>query len=708
MKKSEVRIIITSLIVLILAVGACFVYFFLIKKPEIQRETPEERLAAYVTALKAADFETMYGMLDADSQMRVTQEEFVTRNRNIYQGIEAANIQFEIQGSDETTNSKERETIVVYKMSFETMAGPVEFENKATFLLDADDSPFMLHWTDAMIFPELTATDKVNIETEEAKRGDILDRNGVLLAGDGIASSVGLVPGKMSADATADIAQMAQLLGISAESIENMLNASWVNDDSLVPLKTLKWVSDRAVEEGSASASDVENYQVQQALLQIPGVTIYDVTVRSYPLGEAASHLTGYIQAVTAEDLEEHEGEGYDANSVIGRSGMEGLYEKELKGSDGCTISIKDSQGNTKSVLARIPKQDGETIQLTIDARLQEILYNAYKEDKSCSVAMNPKTGEVLALVSTPSYDSNDFVLGLSDAKWSSLNEDERNPLYNRFRQVFSPGSSIKPVMAAIGLDTGIINPDEDYGNVGLSWQLDSSWGDYHVTTLHAYEPVILKNAIIYSDNIYFAKSALKIGAETLTQELSKLGFNETLPFEITMTTSQYASSETIDNQIQLADTGYGQGQMLINPLHLATLYTAFANDGNVIKPYLRYTGTTQPEIWLNAFSTDTAAFVKDAMINVISDPNGTGYGAYRADLGLAGKTGTAEIKASQDDQTGTELGWFGVFTTDTTDADALLILSMVEDVKDRGGSGYVVEKMNEVLSLEFIGNEAR
>lgn len=218
---------------------------------------------------------------------------------------------------------------------------------------------------------------------------------------------------------------------------------------------------------------------------------ISDTEVREYPLGEAAAHLVGYVQSVTAEDLENHAGEGYTANSVMGKSGMEGLFEKELKGQNGCDIYIVDSAGNKKAELASIFVQDGKDIQLTIDAELQRSLYEQFKEDKSCSVAMNPYTGEVLALVSTPSYDNNDFIMGLSNEQWTALNEDENKPMYNRFRQVWCPGSTFKPIIAAIGLESEAIDPMEDYGNEGLSWQKDSSWGSYCVTTLHTYEPVI-------------------------------------------------------------------------------------------------------------------------------------------------------------------------------------------------------------------------
>ena len=321
-------------------------------------------------------------------------------------------------------------------------------------------------------------------------------------------------------------------------------------------------------------------------------------------------------------------------------------------------------------------------------------MYEQFKDDKSCSVAMNQYTGEVLALVSTPSFNSNDFVMGMSDKLWKSLNEDERQPLYNRFRQVWCPGSTFKPVTAVIGLDTGILDPVEDYGNEGLSWQKDSSWGDYYVTTLHETEPATLENAMIYSDNIYFAKVALKLGENNLTSFLEKLGFNKEIPFDIKMSISQYSNTEGIKSEIQLADSGYGQGQILINPLHLASIYSAFSNDGNIIEPTLLYNPNYNPNIWMpEVIQKESIHTVLETMKKVISEPTATGYGLHREEYTLAGKTGTAEIKLSKEDATGTELGWMAVFTTDPNIENPILLISMVEDVKNIGGSGYVVQK---------------
>ena len=677
-----------------ITVAVCVAGMF--KKEDVWK-TPEELLVEYMNHIPAQEYEQMYAMLHIEASGNVSQEDFIKRNSAIYEGIEIQNMAVEIIAYDE------EQLTVTYQTSFDTVAGEISFENEA-FFLEGEDG-YKLVWDNSLIFPNLASTDKVRVSTTQANRGEILDRNGRVLAGKGTASSVGIVPGKLENREEA-IAKIAELLETTPEVIEKKLSAQWVKDDSFVPIKTIPRVEEIELLKVEQDEDVLKEKERHESLLAIPGVMISDVEVREYPLGEAAAHLVGYVQSVTAEDLEEHAGEGYTANSVIGRSGMEGLFEKELKGQNGCRIYIVNSEGKEKEELACILVQHGQDIKLTIDASLQIALYEQFQEDKSCSVAMNPYTGEVLALVSTPSYDNNDFIMGLSSEQWTALNDDEDKPMYNRFRQVWCPGSTFKPVTAAVGLESGAIDPNEDYGNVGLSWQKDASWGSYYVTTLHAYEPVILENALIYSDNIYFAKAALKIGYEEMESSLTQLGFNAELPFEIKMAKSQYSNSESIETEIQLADSGYGQGQVLVNPLHLACIYSAFCNEGNIIKPYLVYQNEVSAEYWISgAFSSETASRVLEGTKKVVNDSHGTGYAAHRDDIVLAGKTGTAEIKASKDDTSGTELGWFAVFTAEETVERPILIISMVEDVKGRGGSGYVVKKDSLVLEEWFSRN---
>nr|WP_317448184.1 penicillin-binding transpeptidase domain-containing protein [uncultured Sellimonas sp.] len=671
-KKSMVLPVILIVAAIIIITAGIFLFFRL----RGTGEKPSDILKNYFSYITSQDYEKMYNLVDAGD---VSKDDFISRNQNIYEGIGCSDVKVKIK-SEETDS-------VSYSVTLTTLAGEISYDNTARFTDDSEKGTVLV-WDDSVIFPELTSTDKVRIYTDEAARGQILDRNNVVLAGTGTAYSVGLVPGEMNEEHSADVETLAELLGMTSDDIESELSQGWVTDDSFVPLKTI-------------SASDAE---LRSKLLEVSGVMLSTVEVRNYPYGNATAHLIGYVSNVTAEDLEEHPDAGYSSDSVIGKSGLESLYEDELRGKNGYTIVIEDENGEQKSVLAYQDKTDGENIRLTIDITLQQALYEQFQEDEGCSVAMNPYTGEVLALVSTPSYDTNQFVLGLTTDQWNTLNNDESQPLYNRFRQTFAPGSTLKPFTAAIGLAEGTIDPNQDYGSNGTSWQKDSSWGSYYVTTLQDYSPGTLENALIYSDNIFFAKAALTLGADKFTAGLDKFGFNQVVPFEIKMSQSQYDNDGSITDEIQLADSGYGQGQVLANPLHLAVMYTAFSNNGSMIQPYLIYKDNPSATVWIeNAISQENTSILTEDLKSVVNNPAGSGYAAYRNDMELAGKTGTAELKSEQG-TTGQEIGWFSVFTTDQNTSKPVLLVSMVEHVEDKGGSTYVVEKDDAVLD-EYLGS---
>ncbi|MFG6328538.1 MAG: penicillin-binding transpeptidase domain-containing protein [Lachnospiraceae bacterium] len=650
---------------------------------------PDELLVAYMRHIPLKEYKEMYKMIDVQASGNTSKEYFIKRNSAIYQCIGMQNMKIEI------ISYNEEQLSVKYKTTFDTDAGEASFINNAVFARNKDG--YKLIWDDSLVLPGLCSTYKTRVSAIKAKRGKILDRNGYTIADNGIVSVAGIVPGRIK-NRKKTLKKIAGLLGMKKTDIKKKLSASWVRDGLFVPLKMLPKIKETDLLSGSLDSKVIKEKERQEKLLEIPGVMISGKEAREYPYGKATAHLTGYVQNVTADDLEKHKGEGYSSSSVIGRSGAEALFESKLRGSDGCRIYITDAEGKEKEEIAYKPVQHGQDIKLSVDIKLQMALYNQFKEDKSCSVAINPYTGEVLALVSTPSYDSNSFVTGMSSKEWEMLNNDKDQPMYNRFRQAWCPGSSFKPVIAAAGLETGTTIWSEDYGNEGLSWQKDLSWGSYYITTLHATSPAVLDNALVNSDNIYFAKAALRIGADKLEDFLLRLGFNEELPFETRMAKSQFSNTNNIETEIQLADTGYGQGQVLINPLHLACIYSAFLNNGNIVKPHLLYKKKAKTEYWISgAFGKETADKVLDGMVKVVNDPAGTGYAAHMDNILLAGKTGTAEIKASKEDNSGTELGWFTVFTTENT-KQAVMITSMAEDVKGRGGSGYVVHKDSQVL----------
>ena len=223
------------------------------------------------------------------------------------------------------------------------------------------------------------------------------------------------------------------------------------------------------------------------------------------------------------------------------------------------------------------------------------------------------------------------------------------------------------------------------------------------MTTLTDYgDQATLENALVYSDNIYFAKAALNIGADTLIEDFKAMGFGEEIPFELKLTSSTYDDDDSIDSDIQLADTGYGQGQLLVNPVHMLSMYSLFVNEGSMIQPTLLYQDGYTGKIWKeNVFSADAAETVKNDLIQVIENPSGTGASARIDGVSLLGKTGTAEIKDSQTDTDGIERGWFICETAGDTDTP-IAVVGMVEDVKDKGGSSYVTEKVRNITADYF------
>lgn len=680
MKNKKIIIIVISIIlILAISVGIGITIYFN-NKP---KNKPEDVLQTFASYINDKKYEDMYSLLSSKSKANISEEDFIKRNKNIYEGIEAENFSVDIQ-SIENENKLAK---VTYKNSMDTMSGHVDFTNTVTLELN-EEKEYKIDWTSNLIFPKLNTEDKVRVKTIEAKRGSILDRNGEYLATNGVASKIGLVPGKMSDNREEDIAKIAELLNMTSDGINSELSASYVKADTFVPLKTV----------------GKNEMELKNKLLEIKGIKIIDADERIYPQGVSTSQLLGYIQPINAEELKEKAKDGYTSSSKIGKYGLERAYESTLRAVNGSEIYIEDANGNKKTSIAKQEQKDGQDVKLTIDSKLQQTVYEQFKDDKSAVVVMNPKTGEVLALASCPSFDSNDFSLGMTTADYKNLTENPDNLLYNRYLATYAPGSSFKPIIGAIGLTTGAFSADEDFGRSGTKWQNNNSWGDFYITTLSTYSgPANLRNALIHSDNIYFAKAALKIGGKNLINSLKNIGFGQQIEFPQTISNSSYSNSESFTNETQLANSGYGQGEVLVNPIHMAMMYSAFVNEGNMIMPYLEYkenaSSQTAKYYKENAFSKEAANEVRDDLIQVVENPSGTAHSAKIEGKTIAGKTGTAEIKQSKDDTEGTEIGWFNAFNVGESDENSLLVVSMVENVKGKGGSHYLLPKVRAIFA---------
>ncbi|MGO1478351.1 penicillin-binding transpeptidase domain-containing protein [Senegalia sp. (in: firmicutes)] len=667
MKRIKVKLLLISLILItILVFTAC------------DKQTASEAFNTYEVKWEDKDYEAMYEILSKDSKKYISKEDFIDRYKNIYDGIGAKDINISVNENDEDSEE------IKFDISMNTLAGKVEIEAYEAKMVKEkidDEYIWLVEWDESLIFPQMSKEDKVRVDTLDAKRGEIYDKFGNGLAINGTRYNIGIYPKLFENQKQNNISKMSQILDIDEERIKTALEKN-TNPEYFVPIVKIS----------------VDN-TILSELLEIEGVKYQEINERIYPGGEAFGALIGYIRPITKEELEKDEENFYNNRSVIGKLGLETVYEKTLRANDGKEIyisKISDGEEIDKIIIAKTRPEDGEDLKLAIDSSLQEKIYEEMDGEVGASSAIDPKSGEVLAMVSSPSFDSNIFSTYLSDSEAQKFDEENIDRLQNRFNDVYSPGSTFKLVTAAIALDKGSIDPSEKINISGKSWQKDKSWGDYKVNRVsQKLSNVDLNDAFVYSDNIYFAMAAIKIGAQDFLDSSKKFGFNEELPVSYPIEKSQIANKNQIDSEVLLANTGYGQGQVLVSPLHLSLIYSSLVNNGDIMKPILEIDETIKSEIWKEDIISDqNKDILLDSLTNVIEDENGTGKEAKINGIKLAGKTGTAELKSSKDEK-GKENGWFVAMNVDEP---KLVISMMIEGVEGRGGSHFVVPKVKNII----------
>lgn len=636
--------------------------------------SPDERLSQYIDLWENEDFNAMYEMLSTSTKQAITKEKFVQRYTDIYDDIHVSDLTITFEKLDEKAKPKDGKIQLPIFVSMNTIAGPVDFTKNITLIREKTDKGknWFINWDQTLIFPELKEGDQVGLTILKAKRGEIVDRNGQGLAINGSVIEIGVIPEKLGNDA-ATKEKAAELLKMSVAEIDAALNASWVKPNLFVPIKRVS----------------MDDQPLIKKLMELKGFTKKEVPSRVYPFRDVTAHLIGYIGSITKEELEKRKDKGYTAYDKIGKRGLEEVLEDRLRGENGARLYIKDKD----ITIAEKKAVDGETVKLTIDINVQKSLFKQLNGEQGTAVALQPKTGETLALVSSPAFDPNNFVLGLSSEEWQNLNNDPKKPLLNRFAQIYAPGSTFKPLTAAIALENDVIKSTTTKTISSLKWQKDASWGNYYVKRVsNITRPMNVKDALVYSDNIFFAQLALEMGAEKFEAGLEKFGLNERVPYLYPIPKSKI-SNEGLLKETLLADSGYGQGQVEMSILHLATAYTPFVNNGNLIRPILQY-GENQGIWHKNVIDAKIANEILTDLIQVVENPHGTANEAKLAHLTLAGKTGTAELKQKQGEK-GIENGFF--IATNTTDP-SLLIAMMIENVEDKNGSHYVVPKVRNVF----------
>ncbi|SKA77946.1 penicillin-binding protein [Clostridium sp. USBA 49] len=639
--------------------------------------------------LAQKDYSSMYNMLSSESKKNIDEKYFTERYKNIYDAAHVSKIIISPSYPEKFEKDKDNKVKFPVKISLQTPIGNKDFTYEVSLINEKQgkSKDWYVVWDESMILPNLTKGDSISYVKSIGKRGEIKDRNGKGLAVNRKAVDIYIVPEKIQSDKENIINQLSSILKVTKEEIENVLNQPYVKSHP----------DQRAFVMRLSREDDIDK---AKKAIELPGVftstASEDITIRYYPEKEAAAQLIGYVDNITAEELKKYKDQGYDSSDIIGKTGLESIYEKRLRGEAGGAIYINDDKGVQKEVVLEKEKKDGEDITISIDINLQKNIYNEIKGDSGTGVAVNPKTGEVLALVSTPSYDPNLIVSEISNRNYIALEKNESKPLLSKFSNATVPGSTFKPITAAIGLKTNKLDPSKKITIQGEKWQKDSSWGNYFVTRVHSeYTSLNLMEALIYSDNIYFAKTALDIGKDNFINGAKDFGIGEKIEFPFPMVSSQIGDINDKDG-IKLADSGYGQGDVLMNPLQLALIYGSFVNNGNILKPILDMKDKTDnPKIWKeNVISKEIADIINKDLIQVIENPNGTGHDAKISGITLAGKTGTAELKQNQG-KTGKENGWFISYNTENP---SIMTVMMIENVENKGGSSYVVPKVKNVM----------
>ncbi|MCP3026330.1 penicillin-binding transpeptidase domain-containing protein [Halobacillus sp. A5] len=644
---------------------------------------PEATVENYMEAWENEEFGEMYDLLSEESQDAISQEDFEERYTNIYDGIEMDNLSVTYESPEEKQDYDEEDKPAYdYDVQMETLAGELDFSHQAELVYEEGDEEdqWAVEWNPSMIFAGMEEGDEISAQSLSSERGEIFDVNGDPLAENGSVQEVGVVPEQLEDEEEEVKEELADILNTSVEYIDTQLDQSWVQSSSFVPV-------------GSVALEDEETID---EINELSGTQLQEADARVYPAGEAAAHIIGYVDDINAEQLEERSEEGYTASDQVGQAGLEQVLEDELRGEAGGKVAINDDEGNEKDVLAEKEATNGEDVELTLDLEVQETIYDEMDGKPGSSAALDPQTGEVRAMVSSPAYDPNEFILGVSGDRRTELQEQEGSPLSNKFSGTYSPGSTFKPITAAIGLETGEIDPDEEMSIDGKSYTKDG-WGDYSVSRVdgaNVDNNVNLRDALVRSDNIYFARSIIDIGGEAFLEESENFGFDEDFPFSYPISSSQILNEEEFESEALLADTGYGQGQVLMSPLHLAAAYTPFITGGDLIQPVMQSDEETEQYWKEDVISEDTASTISENLQAVVEDSEGSAYDPQVEGLSLAGKTGTAELKESLDDEDAQENGWFVAWDTSSED---LIVSMMVEDVED--GSGDVVPLVKNVFS---------
>jgi len=495
-------------------------------------------------------------------------------------------------------------------------------------------------------FDELSRSNRIRLVRLPPPRGSILDARGRVLGENRPSFTFSVMPGELRN--TRDvIEECSAILGLTPEKMRGLLERS----SSVPKFMSFPIKKNLSLEELSLIKSRASN---------LKGVNLEVKPFRYYPFGEALCHVAGTVGEISADELFRGARLGYRSGDLVGKSGIEKECENHLKGEEGWEEIEIDAKGRSLASLSRRPPKGGADVILTVDTDLQKFVEKTFIHRAGSVVAMDPDTGEILAMVSKPGFDPNLFSPSMSERQWRTLNSDPLHPLENRsIRGLYSPASAFKIVTAAAALAENVVKVDEQFtckGEMELGGQVFRCWNPA------GHGKVSLHKAIVESCDIYFYSVGLRLGADLIARyaalfglgKPTGLGMAQELPGLVPTSAWKLRSYGESWKDGETLTIAIGQGYLVTTPVQLAVMTSAMANGGRVLKPAIvRQIRSPEKGVifdyepvvrWALPLDSRQLAILKKAFRDVVLDRKGTGRKCFIPGINVSAKTGTSQV----------------------------------------------------------------
>ncbi len=487
-------------------------------------------------------------------------------------------------------------------------------------------------------YRKLSEDNRLRIISIPAPRGIIFDRNGIQLVKNSPYYYASLIPDEFD---ISKVDSLSKVLNIPVEDILEKINKNALSPFSPIRLKQ------------GLSFTEVALIEARRS--DFPGLIVEAEVSREYLYGDVGSHLIGYLGKLNPSQSKDPALKDIPPDTFIGQWGVELLFDKSLRGTLGKRVIEVDALGREIRLLQEKPPIKGKDITLSIDINLQEEAEKAFGERAGALVAIKPDTGEILGMVSKPSFDPNLFAKGISYDKWIAFTRDKKNPMLNRALQSqYPPGSTFKIVTAIAALEEGIISPET---KVDCRGGIDYGRWHFGCWRKQGHGVVSLHRAIVESCDTYFYEAGKRLGIDKIYDYATNLGLGEKTGIELGREKQGLIPNTKwkLKNKKQpwfLGETfnaAIGQGYVAVTPIQLAVLTSIIANGGNLYRPTL--IKDAQPIISGKVkIRPDTLEIVKSGLFGVVNEPGGTGWAAKSQLMNIGGKTGTAQVVAIKRD----------------------------------------------------------